>query len=60
MLRLFLAMLVISLMVEVVPASAEDCMQWCRTNRCSGMYNGPTCMNRCVAACQQKTSKQHK
>jgi hypothetical protein len=60
MLRVFLTVLVISMFAVVVPAFAQDCVQWCRANRCGGIYSGPigpSCVKRCVAACHRKKTK---
>ena len=58
MLRLLLMAAVVGMVIDVTPASALDCVQWCRTNKCNGgMTAGaaPQCMNQCVAVCQQKS-----
>ncbi len=40
--------------------SGQGCQQWCQTNRCNGGMQTGNCLSNCVAACQQKMSKQHK
>jgi len=60
--RLFLSALAIPFLAHSTCASAQgSCAEWCRANRCGGgMQAGsaPVCMNKCVTACQKRTSKQ--